>query len=246
MAATRVLHWNIHSWRDDGADGGKPNADAVADLIAETDPQIVSLVEVDEPWGRPSTLASVAARFGFSWVFPPTVHYGDGGDGDGGPRGGYGNALLVKAPILAVQQWQLRWPPRLYDGSESSEARSVVLVKLGLGPDGLWAGSTHLPRRSAPARSAALTRLLDLARGLDAPWLICGDFNTAAASWVPSDGSVVARPDTAAPSYPASSPAEPIDYVLASPSLTVSAAVLDRPGSDHLPLLAEVAGLGTD
>ncbi|MBB5790069.1 endonuclease/exonuclease/phosphatase family protein [Jiangella mangrovi] len=237
MAATRVLHWNIHSWRDeDGDRPGGPNADAVAAVIAETDPQIVSLVEVDERWGAVESLAGLASRFGFSWVFPPTVHYGD----DDGPRGGYGNALLVKARILAVQQWQLRWPPRPYDGSESSEARSVLLVKLGIGPDGLWVGSTHLPRRSAPARSAGLGRLLELVGGLDAPWLICGDFNTAASSWVPADGSVLVRPSAPEPSYPASAPTEPIDYVVAAPGLTVSAAVLDRPGSDHLPLRATV------
>ena len=238
MPATRVLHWNIHSWRDDGPDGGRPNADAVAAAIAETDPLIVSLVEVDEAWGAaPGTLGELAGRLGFAWVFPPTVHYGD----DDGPRGGYGNALLVKAPILAVQQWQLRWPPRLYDGSESSEARSVLLVKLDIGPAGLWVGSTHLPRRSAAARAAGLTRLLTLVQGLDAPWLICGDFNTPASSWAPADGSVVVRPDPAVPSYPAKAPAEPIDYVLAAPVLTVTAEVLDRPGSDHLPLLAGVA-----
>lgn len=242
MPATRVLHWNVHSWRDDGPGGGKPNADAVVALIEEADPLIVSLVEVDEPWGAASsTLATVAGRLGFASVFPPTVHYGD----DDGPRGGYGNALLVRAPILAVRQWQLRWPPRLYDGSESSEARSVLLVKLDTGPAGLWVGSTHLPRRSAPAREAGLTRLVDLVQGLDAPWLICGDFNTPASTWAPADGSVVVRPEPAEPSYPAKAPTEPIDYVLAAPSLTVSAAVLDRPGSDHLPLLAEFA-LGSE
>ncbi|TDD65271.1 endonuclease/exonuclease/phosphatase family protein [Jiangella aurantiaca] len=234
MPETRILHWNIHSWCDD-ADAS--NADAVAALIEETDPQIVSLVEVDEPWGGPSTLGQLAGRLGFAWVFPPTVHYGD----DAGPRGGYGNALLVKAPIRAVQQWQLRWPPGLYDGSESSEARTVLLVRLDLGGSGLWIGSTHLPRRSAPARAAALDRLLSLSRGLDAPWLVCGDFNTPAASWVPADGSVLVRPESAQASYPTASPAEPIDYVVASPSLTVRAELLDRAGSDHLPLLATLA-----
>ncbi|RIQ20181.1 endonuclease/exonuclease/phosphatase family protein [Jiangella rhizosphaerae] len=233
MPDTRILHWNIHSWRDDA---GAPNHGAVAALIEQTDPQIVSLVEVDEPWGGPSALGELAGRLGFACVFPPTVHYGD----DAGPRGGYGNALLVKAPIQAVQQWQLRWPPRLYDGSESSEARTVLLVRLDLGGTGLWVGSTHLPRRSATARAAALDRLLTLARGLDAPWLVCGDFNTPATSWVPEDGSVRVRPGTPQPSYPASAPAEPIDYLVASPSLTVRAELLGRAGSDHLPLLGTV------
>lgn len=234
MPDIRILHWNIHSWRDDA---GAPNAGAVAALIEETDPQVVSLVEVDEPWGGPSTVGELAARYGFACVFPPTVHYGD----PDGPRGGYGNALLVKAPIRAVQQWQLRWPARLYDGSESSEARTVLLVRLDLGGTGLWAGSTHLPRRSAPARAAALDRLLTLTRDLDAPWLVCGDFNTPATSWVPDDGSVLVRPEHAPPSYPAAAPAEPIDYVVAAPALTVRAELLDRAGSDHLPLLCTLA-----
>lgn len=230
MLDIRILHWNIHSWRDDA---GAPNVDAVGDLIATTSPDVVSLVEVDEGWGASSVLAPLAGRLGLAWVFPPTVHYGD----DAGPLGGYGNALLVRPPIRAVQQWQLRWPQRLYDGSESSEARTVLLVRLDVGPAGLWVGSTHLPRRSAPARAAALDRLLTLTRGLDAPWLICGDFNTPADSWVPADGTAQVAPPTPQPSYPASAPAEPIDYLVASPALTVRAELLDRAGSDHLPLL---------
>lgn len=234
MPEIRILHWNVHSWRDDV---GVPNADAVAGLIAATSPDVVSLVEVDEDWGGASVLAPLAERFGLAWIFPPTVHYGD----DAGPEGGYGNALLVRPPIRAVQQWQLRWPPRLHDGSESSEARSVVLARLAVGPHGLWVGSTHLPRRSAPARSAALDRLLTLTGGLSTPWLVCGDFNTPASSWAPADGSVQVAPPTPPPSYPASAPAEPIDYIVAAPSLSVRAELLDRPGSDHLPLIGTVA-----
>ncbi len=47
----RMLHWNIHSWRDDA---GAPNYAAVAGLIRETAPDVVSLVEVRESWGAPS------------------------------------------------------------------------------------------------------------------------------------------------------------------------------------------------
>jgi hypothetical protein len=47
----RVLHWNIHSWRDTG---GEPNSEGIVDLIREIRPDAVSLVEVDESWGMPS------------------------------------------------------------------------------------------------------------------------------------------------------------------------------------------------
>jgi endonuclease/exonuclease/phosphatase family metal-dependent hydrolase len=37
--------------------------------------------------------------------------------------------------------------------------------------------------------------------------------------------------------YPASAPAEPIDYCIASPGFQLDAEVLDSAASDHLPLL---------
>lgn len=60
---------------------------------------------------------------------------------------GFGNALLSRAPILAAQQWQLLLP-RPYDGTEPSEPRAVVLVRIKHGGRRLWVGSTHLPRRT--------------------------------------------------------------------------------------------------
>jgi hypothetical protein len=49
----RVLHWNIHSWRDES---GAPNTGAVIELISRTKPHAVSLVEVDETWSAPMVL----------------------------------------------------------------------------------------------------------------------------------------------------------------------------------------------
>ena len=56
-----MLHWNIHSWRDDS---GAPSDEAVAGLIRDTGPDVVSLVEVKEPWGAPSVLSGLAGRLG--------------------------------------------------------------------------------------------------------------------------------------------------------------------------------------
>jgi len=69
----RILHWNIHSWRDED---GESNAEAVVGLIVEHTPHAVSLVEVDESWGMPSVLAEVAAKCGYSWVFGPSFEFG--------------------------------------------------------------------------------------------------------------------------------------------------------------------------
>jgi endonuclease/exonuclease/phosphatase family metal-dependent hydrolase len=228
----RVLHWNIHSWRDES---GASNPEAIANLVDEIDPHVVSLVEVDELWGMSDSLNELANRVGYSWIFAPSFEFGHEA-----PAGGFGNALLTKLPILAVQHSQLLWPSRLYDGTEPSEPRSAVFAKLGFLQSSLWFGSTHLPRSDAQARENALDRLMTLTQKLDSRWLVCGDFNTPASSWLNSDGSVVVCPEPAQPTYPASEPVEPIDYCMASPGLLVEGKVLEVMGSDHLPVVVLV------
>jgi endonuclease/exonuclease/phosphatase family metal-dependent hydrolase len=232
----RLLHWNIHSWRDTS---GASNLEAIAELVSEIDPHVFSLVEVNEPWGMSDSLDELANRVGYSWIFAPSFEFGHVA-----PAGGFGNALPVKLPILAVQHWQLLWPSRLYDTTESSEPRSAVFAKLWFLQSSLWFGSIHLPRSDAQARTNALRQLMTLTQKLDDHWLICGDFNTPASSWLGSDHSVVVCPEPAQPTYPASEPVEPIDYCVASSGLSVEGKVLGVGGSDHLPVVvyARVAG----
>jgi endonuclease/exonuclease/phosphatase family metal-dependent hydrolase len=225
-----ILHWNIHSWRDQD---GNSNLTAVTGLIGETAPHLVSLVEVDENWGAPAALREVADRCGYAWLFVPAFEFGHDA-----PGGGFGNALLTTLPILAVHQWQLLWPPRLYDRTEPSEQRSVLLARLD-GPNApFWAGVTHLPREDGVARTGALNRLLTLANSTAEPWLYCGDFNTPASSWLGSEPDVTVSAPVM--TYPVDDPAEPIDYCVASPSFSVQAQALPVAGSDHLPLLLDV------
>jgi endonuclease/exonuclease/phosphatase family metal-dependent hydrolase len=233
----RILHWNVHSWKDDG---GQPSFGEIAAFIAGQDPDVVSLVEVSEPWAAPGRLPDLARQTGSAWVFSPAVELG----GDA-PERGYGNALLVRPALLAVQQWALTWPPRVYDGTEPSEARTVALARIPLGGGALWVGSTHLPSTRRDQRLAALSRLLDLTEKLDGPWLICGDFNEVPAGWLgPSRRGPGERlrvyPDPPQLSHPARFPVRAIDYCVASPGLAVTGRVLDAPGSDHLPVLIQV------
>lgn len=228
MSATReirVLHWNIHSWLDAT---GQSNMDAVTDLIKQTDPDVVSLVEVDETWGAPPVLATVAQQCGYTSIFTPTLEYGKQQ-----PEGGFGNALLSKLPVSAVIQRQLVWPTTIYDGTEPSELRTVTFAKL----DSLWVGTTHLPRSDADARTAALQRLRTMTTELGTDWLLCGDFNTPATSWLAEARNVVVAPTPAVPTYPTEKPIEAIDYCLASPDISLNAKILGASGSDHLALL---------
>ncbi|MGH3915452.1 MAG: endonuclease/exonuclease/phosphatase family protein [Pseudonocardiaceae bacterium] len=224
----RILHWNIHSWRDD-ADAA--NLEAVADLVQATDPHVVSLVEVDESWGRPAQLDEVANRCGYTSIFVPIFEFGKDS-----PTGGFGNALLSKLPILAAQQRQLVWPPKLYDGSEPSEQRCVVFAKFQTANGPVWIGSTHLPRSDADHRANAAQRLVAMTQELSDQWLLVGDFNMPAASWLDAHPSLRAYPTPAKPTYPTKNPEESIDYCVAPQELPVQAEVLLETGSDHLPI----------
>jgi endonuclease/exonuclease/phosphatase family metal-dependent hydrolase len=228
----RVLHWNIHSWKDAA---GAPNADAVTALIRDTAPDVVSLVEVNEPWGAPDVLAKVADACGYSWTFVPCIEYGK----DPSARG-YGNALLTRLtrlPVTAVQQVSVYRPGRGYDGSEQSETRSVVLARVG----SCWVGGTHFPASEHASRKIAAQALHQLTLRLSTPWLICGDFNAPPDALFGNYSDMRAQPDPAVPSFPAKRPRKAIDYCLASPGVEVTAEVLPVPGSDHLPLLVRAA-----
>ncbi|MGH4021375.1 MAG: endonuclease/exonuclease/phosphatase family protein [Pseudonocardiaceae bacterium] len=225
----RILHWNIHSWRDDE---GTPNLESVVNLVRTTGPHVVSLVEVDESWGSSSELNEVANRCGYLSIFIPTFEFGNEV-----PAGGFGNALLSKLPILAVQQRQLVWPPRLFDGSEPSEPRSVVFAKLQTASGHVWIGSTHLPRNDADTRTNAAQRLAAITDELTVQWLLLGDFNMPATTWLGAHPSMRAHPTPAKPTHPTKDAIEPIDYCVAPQTLSVQAEVLPEAGSDHLPIL---------
>lgn len=221
-----VLHWNIHSWKDDR---NVPNEAAVEGLIRDLGPDAVSLTEVSTAWGQARPLSEIGRRLGYKWVFVPALEF----RGDPATEG-YGNALLTKLPILAVQQWRVHSPER-FANNEPSEPRTVALAQLDVAGTGVWVGSTHLPASQEADRSRALTRLTTLLGQLETPWLICGDFNTAAKTWrdeLPADVTVVPRWRRA--TFPARPrPLRAIDYALVSPGLRARANVVNRKGSDH-------------
>jgi endonuclease/exonuclease/phosphatase family metal-dependent hydrolase len=192
----------------------------------------VSLIEVDEPWGHPTALAGLADELDYAWVFVPAFEYRS--------EGGFGNALLARRPIRAVQQWQLL-SPRLYDGTESSEPRTAILARIDAGGYAAWVGSTHLPRHDPAQRTEASGRLLQLLDRLDAPFVVCGDFNQPPDVWLPEGRSYVPKPALA--THPSQAPGERIDYCLIE-GMSAEAQTLTSTASDHLPLLIELSTSG--
>jgi endonuclease/exonuclease/phosphatase family metal-dependent hydrolase len=86
-------------------------------------------------------------------------------------------------------------------------------------------------------RANALHQLIQVVQELPDPWLLLGDFNMPAASWIDEQPSWRAYPAPAAPTMPTKAPVEAIDYCVAPGRFYVQAEVLDRPGSGHLPVL---------
>lgn len=230
-----MLHWNIHSWRDDHK---RPNHEAVEELIRRTGPDVVSLTEVSTPWGEAGPLAEIAGRAGYRWVFVPALEY------RGSPATvGYGNALLTRLPILGVQQWRVYSPDR-YTDTEPTEPRTVALAQVDAGGTPAWVGSTHLPASRADDRAVALRRLAGQLKGLATPWLVCGDFNTPARTWredLPDGVTVAPR---RRPTFPAGHPVRAIDYGLASPGVRTRGRVLKFKGSDHRAIFVSAAWNG--
>jgi endonuclease/exonuclease/phosphatase family metal-dependent hydrolase len=223
-----AVHWNVHSWVDPGT--GRSNVGQVEALLDEASPDLVSLVEVNETWGEPSRLVRVASRCGYVAVFPPVFEYGE----QGGPSGGFGNAVLSRLPVEVVLHRQLTWPDGVYQGSEATERRGVVLVRVTTERGTAWFGSTHLPAGDADARSAAGHRLSDALAGLAEPWVVAGDFNAEPATWPELEAMTRVGPLPA--TRPSEDPKVAIDYAIASPDLRIVVRALDRGGSDHLPV----------
>lgn len=227
----RVLHWNVHSWTDEA---GRSNLERVTDLIAATRPDVVSLVEVNEPVVGSTPLHRLATDTAYHSVFTPAFEYGTDH-----PRGQFGNAILSRLPLLDVRHHQLVWPPRTYDGTEPSEPRSLVLgrVEADIGP--VWVGSTHLPAADRVARDGALDRAISVMIDQPSPWLLVGDFNTDATSWQERHPTVCAYPRDPIPTFPTRHPTRPIDYCIARKTQRIDVHALDVAGSDHLPILVQ-------
>jgi endonuclease/exonuclease/phosphatase family metal-dependent hydrolase len=182
----------------------------------------------------PSPLRKLASDTAYHSVFVPAFEYGDDE-----PRGQFGNVLLSRVPVLDVRHHQLIWPPRIYEGTEPSEPRSLVLarVQASVGPG--WVGATHLPASDHVARENAARRAVAIMSSLSIPWLLVGDFNTDIGTWRERHPALRAYPEAATPTYPTNHPTTCIDYCVAPPGMQIHARVLDVAGSDHLPLLAQ-------
>lgn len=226
-AILRVVTWNVRSLRDDEA--------VVLHSLVRLRPQVVMLQETPRFWRGDRRLASLAARARLRVVC-------------GGAKA-HGVAVLA-APEVTVDQTNLTTLSR----TPKLHRRDVVLADVCVGGARLVVGSLHLGLSHAERvrHVAEVARLLrDVVPG--APCVIGMDTNEAPGGGVSASGAatwglreVLVDAPNAAATYPASSPRTRIDQIWVTPQVGVRRAgvpqlpVLER-GSDHLPVVAELA-----
>lgn len=243
-ASLHVMTYNVHGCR--GMDG-RISPYRIARIIRQHDPDIVALQELDSDRPRSHShnqSEMIAEELGLHYYFLPTLIDGDEK---------YGHAILSRYPAEIVRAGLLQ-PAQIPPTSKWAEPRGVLWIKIMLGERPLHVLNTHfgLSRRERTWQTQALIskQWLGAIPTTDAV-ILCGDFNMLAGG---PNYQVLTRQlqDThiaatgALSTFASFRPFVRLDYIFASPNLTplsikVPRNHLTRIGSDHLPLIAEVA-----
>jgi|GEM_PF-298214 len=179
----RILTYNIHGWR---TEDGRPNLNALTDVIAATQADIVGLNEVYYPRvvegdARPA-LEALAARLEMHFVFGPCLRWPAQ---DNMPEDAYGNALLSRWPIIASAAHHLT--PKEEDQQQllaQKEQRGLLEGRILLpNQETFTVYVTHLDHTDEAARLLQLRVARQwLGRDRNRPHLVMGDFN-AITTW---------------------------------------------------------------
>jgi len=222
-----VASYNVH--RCIGADG-LTIPERVAEVLRGLEADVVALQEVDStlPEHGLDQLELLARALAAHAVPGPTLLH---------RRGTYGNALLVRRPVLAVRRHDL--------SVGTTEPRGALDVDLDLGDAVVRVVATHfgLGRRERHRQAAVLLALLGPSTG---PTVLLGDFN----EWLPRTGArrLFDRrfgPSAQPATYPAALPLFGLDRIWVDPAsalldVEVHRTALTRIASDHLPLRARL------
>jgi endonuclease/exonuclease/phosphatase family metal-dependent hydrolase len=239
--ALTVMTYNIHLGRDIA---GVLDLDRIAAVIRSQNPDLAALQEVGRHWSAASEFrdetTELARRLDMEAVFaanvdrePPT---------SGAPRRQYGTAILSTRPPLDSRHVLL---PR---ANPDSEQRGLLTLDVDVAGTRVRVHNVHLGVSADDRRLQVEALLAETDTPAGPPQALLGDLN--ARPNAPELGPLLERFgdawDVAGEgdgfTFPAAAPTARIDYVLVSPPLRVSAAhVPALEGSDHLPLVAELA-----
>ncbi|MDX1592854.1 MAG: endonuclease/exonuclease/phosphatase family protein [Gammaproteobacteria bacterium] len=228
----RLVSYNIHGAI--GADG-LYRPDRLASFLEGLGAGLFALQEVVHRGAQGRDLLDfLAERLGMHAIPGPTMF---------GPRGLYGNALLVPSRDVEVRRHDLSVPGR--------EPRGAVAARVPHDAGAVWILSTHLGLRHAERRAQVLRLATWVDTLPDETTVLLGDFN----DWRPRRIGTLQplrarfRDEYAPATYPARRPLLALDRAfLRGPYRRWRGTVVRRNGaarvSDHLPLVVDVEPAG--
>ncbi len=227
----RIVTYNVHLAFDLD---GRLNLEGVATTLEELAPDVVSLQEVPRghlPTGGVDMVGWLQRRLGMPHVvFQPAA-----------PHALHGNALLSRHPLGRVDEYE-------FERIGTALPRGAVAAEVLLdGREPLVVVGAHLqPGGTLATRADRVDGVLGLWGGRPRT-VIAGDLNSQPGSDIlgrfADAGFVSAWDDVDGPghTFPADAPRARLDWVLHTPDLVVSEAVVgDSTASDHRPLLAVI------
>jgi endonuclease/exonuclease/phosphatase family metal-dependent hydrolase len=232
-----VMTYNVHSCI--GSDG-LPSPLRIASVIAEREPDIVALQELDrglERSGLSDQTRAIADDLMMQYHFHPSLEIG---------QGFYGNAVLSRFPLRVIKGAELPTLP----GRSDLEKRGALWVEVMIGEERVQVINTHLGLRHQE-------RLAQAEMLLSSEWLqhpdcmppviLCGDLNVLPFSsvrrWLTRLLTDTQRRMLASRTFPSIFPVFKLDYIMVSADILVkeTAVIRDplaRTASDHLPFTA--------
>ena len=251
-AVIRIMNYNIAA--------GHGDISAIARVIAEHDPDIVALQEVDVHWGVRSGYDDQAeylaealgmdSFYGEIYTLPPDR------EGEGMPERRYGLAFLSKEPIRYAQNHQITRHSTQPDAPGVRPLPGFPEIAIPFPGGIVHFFNTHLDYRSDPAvRETQVMEMIEIMEQAEGPVVLAGDLNARpdaleiAPLFVMLRDAWDSRQEEGDPGYtfPADAPDRRIDYILHSPHFEVlDVFVVDSQASDHLAVVADLKLLSQD
>ncbi|MBM7553197.1 endonuclease/exonuclease/phosphatase family protein [Thalassobacillus pellis] len=232
----KVMSYNIH--HAVGEDG-ELNLDRIAEVIKNTDSDIIGLQEVDNHWSSRSDFQDqaklLAERLDMFYIYAANLNYESSEEGV--PNRQYGTAILSEYPFLDGFNHLL---PKIGDTEQRGLFEAVINVK----GTQLHLYNTHLAL-TPEERKIQIREIVDIAGGAQGPQIIMGDLNALPSSEAMkplySHYSDAFEGHEDAYTYSATNPTKRINYIFTSNDLeTKQAQVINTLASDHLPITTEI------
>lgn len=243
----RVMTYNVHSCR--GMDG-KLSPERIARIIAQNEPDIVALQELDVGRARTGSVdqaEAIAQALEMQFHFHPAIHM---------EEEKYGDAILTRHPMRLVRAAPL---PTLNGRRKELEPRGALWVVVEIDGHEIQFINTHLglrPKERTAQADALLSSDWLSHDACSGPVILCGDFNALPRSTVCKklcgrlrDVQVGLDGHRPLSTWFGRAPLGRIDHVFTSEaikilSVEVPKTELTRVASDHLPLIVELEIIG--